>query len=126
MNLSTELVVIKNRLQSLLDINQELLEPLYQQLRTISRELQQEIEVTRLQPIAIAFRKVPKIVREASKITNKNVEVLFSGDHLGLDKSLLDKLQNPFYTLSGTLSIMGLKLQKKDAPSTNQVRVHFI
>ena len=99
MNLSTELVVLKNRLQSLLTVNPTLLEPLYQQLKTISRELQQEIEVTRLQPIALAFRKVPKIVREASKITKKNVEVLFKGETLGLDKSLLDKLQEPILHL---------------------------
>ena len=99
MNLSTELVVVKNRMQSLVSSNPTVLEPLYQQLKTISRELQQEVEATRLQPIALAFRKVPKIVREASKITQKKVEVFFSGETLGLDKSLLDKLHEPMLHL---------------------------
>jgi two-component system chemotaxis sensor kinase CheA len=95
MNLSSELVVIKNRLQSLIHQAPPELEDLYNQLKTISREMQDEIGTARLQPIAIAFRKVPKIVREASKLTKKKVIVQFEGEELRLDKSLLDQLQEP-------------------------------
>ena len=99
MSLSSELIVIKNKMLSLTEKAPPEFEAIYKNLTLLSRELQDEISRTRLQPIAVSFRKVPQIVREASKITGKLVNVLFLGEEQNLDKSLIDQIQEPLLHL---------------------------
>ncbi len=58
-------------------------------------ELQEAVMSLRLLPIKNLFNIIPRIVREESRKTGKDVEVIISGEETELDKSVIDQLHEP-------------------------------
>lgn len=58
-------------------------------------ELQMAVMKTRMVPVAKVFDKLPRLVRELSKETNKNVDLQIYGKDTELDKSIIDELYDP-------------------------------
>lgn len=68
-------------------------------MKEVIAELQQNIIQTRLQPIGLAFRKVPRLVREVGIQTQKQVDVEIVGGDTELDKRILEEIQDPLLHL---------------------------
>ena len=91
-----ELSITNNKLHKYLqDHPGPQLEAISEALSSIERDLEHTLLDARLQPISIAFRKLPRLVQELSKQSGKEAQLSIEGDHYELDKKILEALQAP-------------------------------
>ncbi|ACG56889.1 CheA signal transduction histidine kinase [Hydrogenobaculum sp. Y04AAS1] len=108
MNLVGELVLDRNRLvkvvstimQSASENNEQIkgLDDLESVLSSIDRivgDLQVAVMKTRMQPVKRLFQKFPRVVRDLAKLLNKQIELVTEGEDTEMDKSVLEKLEEP-------------------------------
>lgn len=104
MNLVGELVLGRNRLTLVAHrINEEHQDlPVLKDLRDtssqidfITTELQMAVMKTRMLPIAKVFNKLPRLVRDLSRETAKEVDLQAYGKETELDKSIIEELNDP-------------------------------
>ncbi len=107
MNLVGEIVLDRNRIMRLLsqlekEVRSETVEQLNETVigmdRTVS-DLQVAVMKLRMQPIKKIFSKFPRMVRDLSKKLGKKVNLVIEGEDTELDKSILDKLEDPLIHL---------------------------
>lgn len=107
MNLVGELVLERNRLlrtlQSLSEEHQsksvEEMETVVSSLDRIVGDLQLAVMKTRMQPVKKLFQKFPRVVRDLSRLLGKEVQLILEGEDTEMDKSLIEKLEEPLIHL---------------------------
>ncbi|MDW8434008.1 MAG: chemotaxis protein CheA [Aquificaceae bacterium] len=107
MNLVGELVLERNRLlrtlQSLSEEYQsksvEEMETVISSLDRIVGDLQLAVMKTRMQPVKKLFQKFPRVVRDLSRLLGKDVQLVMEGEDTEMDKSLIEKLEEPLIHL---------------------------
>ncbi|MDA1230068.1 MAG: chemotaxis protein CheA, partial [Planctomycetota bacterium] len=96
MNLVGELVLARNQIQQFSQNNTDPgLTAASQRLSQITTELQEGVMKTRMQPIRNAWSKLPRIVRDLSNSSGKQVQVVMEGAETELDKTILEALRDP-------------------------------
>lgn len=65
------------------------------QLRKLTDELQEIVMSIRMVPIAGAFQKMNRIVRDMSKKLNKDVDLVLVGEETEVDKTIVDNIGDP-------------------------------
>ena len=107
MNLVGEIVLDRNRiLRVTADVEREcrseevekLVEAVTSLDRTVS-DLQVAVMKLRMQPIKKIFSKFPRLVRDLARKLNKKVQLIIEGEDTELDRSILDKLEDPLIHL---------------------------
>ncbi len=108
MNLVGELVLDRNRIVKLAssletscedsDVIEELIDSITGMSRTVS-DLQDAVMKLRMQPVKKIFSKFPRIVRDLAKRLNKKVNLILEGEDTEIDRSILDKLEDPLIHL---------------------------
>ncbi|WP_163328271.1 chemotaxis protein CheA [Desulfurobacterium thermolithotrophum] len=107
MNLVGEIVLDRNRiLRVTSDVEKEckseavekLIEAVTSLDRTVS-DLQVAVMKLRMQPIKKIFSKFPRLVRDLARKLNKKVQLIIEGEDTELDRSILDKLEDPLIHL---------------------------
>lgn len=78
-------------------------------LSNLSTDLQFSIMNTRMMPISIAFQKFPRIVRDLSKATGKELEVEILNGETELDKKVIDAIGDPLMHLVRNAADHGLE-----------------
>ena len=73
---------------------QELLEGL-EQLAQHTRELRESVMSIRAQPVSSVFSRMPRLVRECSAATGKEVQLVTSGETTEVDKTVVENLVDP-------------------------------
>lgn len=94
-NLANEMVLSRNQLMSRIKIhNNEIsgIEPILKQIDYISNEIQEKIMQTKMQSIDTLFNKFPKVIRELSRKTNKEIELKLEGLGTEVEKSINESL----------------------------------
>lgn len=102
-NMVGELVITQSMLGQLgqnFDISriQRLQEGLAQ-LEHNTRELQESVMKIRMMPISFVFSRFPRLVRDTSRILNKKIELVMSGESTELDKTVMEKIGDPLVHL---------------------------
>jgi len=98
MNLASELVLGRNQLLRALENHHKSIpgiEPILQNVDRITTELQERIMQTRMQPLGNVFNKFPRLIRELSRKTKKDIRLEMSGTDVELDKSIVESLADP-------------------------------
>jgi two-component system chemotaxis sensor kinase CheA len=92
----SELVLTRNQLLDLVRRTgeTEFKSPL-QRLSTVTAELQEGIMKARMQPIANAWQKLPRLVRELSLDLGKKIELDMTGGETELDRQVLEMIKDP-------------------------------
>ena len=92
----SELVLTRNQLLELVRRSgeSEFKAPL-QRLSTVTAELQEGIMKARMQPIANAWQKLPRLVRELSLDLGKKIELEMTGGDTELDRQVLELIKDP-------------------------------
>ena len=92
----SELVLTRNQLLDLVRRTgeSEFKSPL-QRLSTVTAELQEGIMKARMQPIANAWQKLPRLVRELSLELDKTIELDMTGGETELDRQVLEMIKDP-------------------------------
>lgn len=92
----SELVLTRNQLIEIVRRQQdsEFKAPL-QRLSNVTAELQEGVLKTRMQPIGIAWQKLPRIMRDLSAELNKPVELEMHGADTELDRQVIELIKDP-------------------------------
>ncbi len=109
MNLVGELVLDRNRIVRLAytnltgnDRSEEAVEDILEAITGLSRtvsDLQDAVMKLRMQPVKRVFSKFPRIVRDLAKKLNKKVQLELEGEETEIDRSILDKIEEPLIHL---------------------------
>lgn len=107
MNLVGELVLERNRLlRALSALSEEYqskavedLESVVSSIDRVVGDLQLAVMKTRMQPVKKLFQKFPRVVRDLSRMLNKEVQLVLEGEDTEMDKSLIEKLEEPLIHL---------------------------
>lgn len=96
MNLVGELVLTRNQLLQLArgDEESKYAAPITH-LNRVTTDLQEGVMKTRMQPIGNAWNKLPRLVRDLSQVTNKQIELIMTGAETELDRTVLDAIKDP-------------------------------
>ena len=96
MNLVGELVLARNQLLQLSrdDEESKYAAPITH-LNRVTTDLQEGVMKTRMQPIGNAWSKLPRLVRDLSRITEKQIDLVMEGEETELDRTVLDAIKDP-------------------------------
>ncbi|QDV16593.1 Chemotaxis protein CheA [Gimesia panareensis] len=96
MNLVGELVLTRNQLLQLArgDEESKYAAPITH-LNRVTTDLQEGVMKTRMQPIGNAWNKLPRLVRDLSQVTHKQIELVMTGAETELDRTVLDAIKDP-------------------------------
>ena len=104
MDLAGEVVLVRNRLLNLShyfdqkynnDPQSESLIETVSFLDRVTSDMQLAVMRIRMQPIKKVLGKFPRFVRDMSASLNKNVELIISGEHTEVDKTVIEHIGDP-------------------------------
>ncbi len=137
MNLVGELVLDRNRIVRLAytnltgaDRSEESIEDLMEAITGLSRtvsDLQDAVMKLRMQPVKRVFSKFPRIVRDLAKKLNKKVQLELEGEETEIDRSILDKIEEPLIHLVRNAIDHGIETPEervaKGKPETGTIKL---
>ncbi len=92
----SELVLTRNQLLEIVrKTGENSFKAPLQRLSNVTAELQDGIMKARLQPIAKAWQKLPRLVRELSLELGKKIEIEMQGGETELDRQVLELIKDP-------------------------------
>jgi two-component system chemotaxis sensor kinase CheA len=124
----SEVVLTRNQL---LDLGRrsgesEFKSPL-QRLSAVTAELQEGIMKARMQPIANAWQKLPRLVRELSLELGKKIELDMAGGETELDRQVLEMIKDPLTHMIRNSADHGIETAaeraKKGKPETGRIKL---
>jgi two-component system chemotaxis sensor kinase CheA len=128
MNLAGEMVLCRNEMRlSMRELETPGLHALLRNLNKLTSELQEAIMRTRMQPIGNVFGRFPRLIRDLSAETGKEVDLHVEGSEVELDRSILEALSDPLTHILRNCVDHGIEVpgdrEKAGKPSRGQVRV---
>ena len=100
MNMVGELVLVRNRLDTLkIRIADEEVTKAVANLGIVTSDLQAAVMKTRMQPIKKVFGRFPRVVRDLARTMEKEVNLELMGEDTDLDKNLVEALADPMVHL---------------------------
>jgi len=66
-----------------------------EELRQLTREIQESVMAIRAQPLKSLFQRMSRIVREAAAATEKQVKLVTEGEMTEVDKTVIERLADP-------------------------------
>src|SRR6056297_784753 len=94
MNMIGELLINKTRLEAL-NINSEGFKDILPQLDRVTMELHHTVMQIRMEPIGVMFNRFPRMIRDLSKSSEKEIDFIMEGKQTELDRSIIDELGDP-------------------------------
>lgn len=101
MNLVSELIIIKNRLEELgaEDKKTNNIDEAIEYLERITTDLHTAVMKVRMVPVEHTFNRFPRLVRDLSKDLGKNIRLLMSGEETEVDRTVIDEIGEPLIHL---------------------------
>lgn len=136
MNLLGELVLSRNSLvQTVGTINKEEMGGIHAEklnhaaasVNYITTELQMAVMRMRMQPIGKVFSKFPRLVRDLSRDSGKQIDLILSGEDTELDKSVVEEIGDPLVHIIRNSCDHGIELpdirQANGKPAKGMIRL---
>ncbi|MGR8929474.1 MAG: chemotaxis protein CheA [Gammaproteobacteria bacterium] len=102
MNMVGELVLVRNRFQTLKATSSQSSDELSKaisNLDVVTADLQLAVMKTRMQPIKKVFGRFPRVVRDLARSLKKEIRLELIGEETDLDKNLVEALADPLVHL---------------------------
>jgi len=100
MNMVGELVLVRNRFQTLAaEKGDEDIVKAVGNLDIVTADLQLAVMKTRMQPIKKVFGRFPRVVRDLARSLKKEIALVLVGEETDLDKNLVEALADPLVHL---------------------------
>ena len=100
MNLVSELIIIKTRMDDLsLTSTRENMSETIEYLERITTNLHDAVMKVRMVPIERVFNRFPRLVRDLSKELGKEIELQMSGEETEVDRTVIDEIGDPLIHL---------------------------
>jgi len=99
-NLTRELVIIRNRALSALNLSDmNILKDSLTALDRVVNELSNMVINIRLVPLNNIFQAFPRLIRDLAKGMNKEVDLILEGGEISIDRNILNELIDPLVSL---------------------------
>jgi two-component system chemotaxis sensor kinase CheA len=96
MNAVGELMIIQKKLrQELSPFDNREVEEAMNQFKRLGDEIQQDLTHARMVPVSQVFDRFPRMVRDLSSKTDKEIDFEMEGTDLRLDRTVLDEIDEP-------------------------------
>lgn len=107
MNLVSELIIIKTRLEDLDTTNQKAsdsneknnMNEAIEYLERITTSLHDAVMKVRMVPVERTFNRFPRLVRDLSRELGKNIKLFMSGEETEVDRTVIDEIGDPLIHL---------------------------
>lgn len=99
MNLVSELIIIKTRLEDAGNVERENLNETIEYLERITTSLHDAVMKVRMVPIERVFNRFPRMVRDLAKELGKEIELEMSGEETEVDRTIIDEIGDPLIHL---------------------------
>jgi two-component system chemotaxis sensor kinase CheA len=113
MNLVSELIIIKTRLEessvSKDDANVESIE----YLERITTSLHDAVMRVRMVPVETVFNRFPRMIRDISRELKKDIELHMSGEETELDRTVIDEIGDPLIHILRNSADHGLETHEE-------------
>jgi two-component system chemotaxis sensor kinase CheA len=129
MNLVGELVLTRNQLLQLArDDDESIYAAPITHLNRVTTDLQEGVMKTRMQPIGNAWNKLPRLVRDLSQVTGKQIELEMTGAETELDRTVLDAIKDPLTHMVRNSADHGIESPEErrtlGKPEIGKVKLH--
>lgn len=108
MNLVSELIIIKNGLETVENNNSNFSEQI-EYLERITTNLHDAVMKVRMVPIERVFNRFPRLIRDLSRKLDKQMELHMSGEETELDRTVIDEIGDPLVHLIRNAADHGLE-----------------
>ncbi len=108
MNLVSELIIIKNGLETVENSNTNFSEQI-EYLERITTNLHDAVMKVRMVPIERVFNRFPRLIRDLSRKLNKKMVLHMSGEETELDRTVIDEIGDPLVHLIRNAGDHGLE-----------------
>ncbi|HHT9110111.1 MAG TPA: chemotaxis protein CheA [Candidatus Brocadiaceae bacterium] len=91
-----EIIILRNRMETIVsDIQSKELKSTLAEMSRLVSQLQDDVSVARMVPVAEVFEKFPRMVRDLAKERRKEIDFILEGSEIELDKTILDAMGEP-------------------------------
>jgi two-component system chemotaxis sensor kinase CheA len=126
MNLVGELVLTRNEMLQFISGQQDSdLLSTSQRLNFLTKQLQEAIMKTRMQPIDNVWNKFPRVVRDLALHWGKQVSLQMEGKETELDKAVIEAIQDPLTHLVRNSIDHGLETPEKRVAARKPAQGHL-
>jgi len=94
MNLVSELIIVKNGLESNLENGHADTESI-EYLERITTSIHDAVMKVRMVPVETVFNRFPRMIRDIARELNKDIELHMSGEETELDRTVIDEIGDP-------------------------------
>ena len=126
-NLVGELVTVHAQIDREAEDSSGALRTMVEQLSRITENLRENTMSMRLLPIGTTFSRFKRLVRDLSNEMGKNIELIMSGEETELDKTVIEKLNDPLVHIIRNSIDHGIELPeervKKGKPEVGTVKL---
>ncbi|HPD00003.1 MAG TPA: chemotaxis protein CheA, partial [Acetivibrio sp.] len=114
MNLVSELIIIKTRLEGLeiKDSSQTYGEAI-EYLERITTSLHDAVMKVRMVPVEMVFNRFPRMIRDVSRELGKEIQLNMSGEETELDRTVIDEIGDPLIHLLRNSADHGIESKGK-------------
>ncbi|MGE5473473.1 MAG: chemotaxis protein CheA [Ignavibacteriales bacterium] len=114
MNLVSELIIIKTRLEGIDGIQRtQNYNEAVEYLERITTNLHDAVMKVRMVPIEIVFNRFPRMIRDLSRETGKEINLIMSGEETELDRTVIDEIGDPLIHLLRNSADHGIETPEK-------------
>ena len=100
MNLVSELIIIKTRLEGIEGVQRtQNYNEAVEYLERITTSLHDAVMKVRMVPIEMVFNRFPRMIRDLSRETGKEINLIMSGEETELDRTVIDEIGDPLIHL---------------------------
>lgn len=95
MNLVSELIIIKTRLEDIEGDGSQNYAEAVEYLERITTSLHDAVMKVRMVPVEMVFNRFPRMIRDISKDLGKEINLVMSGEETELDRTVIDEIGDP-------------------------------
>lgn len=114
MNLVSELIIIKTRLEGLESVDKsQMYNEAVEYLERITTNLHDAVMKVRMVPVETVFNRFPRMIRDISRELGKEIVLTMSGEETELDRTVIDEIGDPLIHLLRNSADHGLETLEK-------------
>lgn len=115
MNLVSELIIIKTRLDESSHNRKDSDAESIEYLERITTSLHDAVMKVRMVPVETVFNRFPRMIRDVARELNKEIELHMSGEETELDRTVIDEIGDPLIHILRNSADHGLETREDRA-----------
>ncbi len=113
MNMVSELIIIKNRLEQLSTKDDSDFRESIEYLERVTSDIHGVVMKVRMVPIELVFNRFPRLVRDLARETGKKINLYITGGDTEIDRTVVDEIADPIIHLIRNSADHGIETEKE-------------